>query len=290
MNSTKNLIILLCSLICLQCANIFEPLTPKDANEALLYEARMKIDAGDYSGALTYLADIEPEYASQNEVRITYASAYAGACGMEFIPFFNSISNANLGATTIFKYLRSSFTDKAADPTKCTEAETKLKAIGSTAADRLAAMEGSKEVNMLMAILAMAKIGAYLRTKSDIDGANARGDGTTDGTFNSCTNDASNLTDDEVIEIATGFALLIENLPSLLGATNSTSTALDGISTIIGAFCGLAPSSKCVVTDKASIDPADKTEFVDTYRDLLKTQSAGVETCTPAVTPDECCP
>lgn len=287
----KLIAILLCSSVLIQCANIFEPLTPKDTNAAYLYAARLKIDAGQYTDAITDLSQIDSVYGAQNEVRITFASAYAGACGMEFIPFFNSISSANLTPpNTIFKYLRSSFTDKAAAPSYCTLAEAKLKEIGSTEALRLAAMEGSKEVNMLMAILSMAKVGAILRTKSDIDGTNSLGDGTTDATFDSCTNDATNLTDDEVLEVAVGFALLIENLPSLLGASSATSTALGAISTIIGTFCGLVPSSKCVVIDKSLIDPADTAEFVDTYRDLLKTETSGIEACPIATPPDSCCP
>jgi hypothetical protein len=274
----------------LQCANLFEPLSPKDTNAALLYEARTLIDQGQYTDALTYLAEMDPIFAAQNEVRVTYASAYAGACGMEFIPFFNSISSASITPpNTIFKYLRSSFTDKAATPNYCTLAEAKLKEIGSTEALRLAAMNGSKEVNMLMAILAMAKIGAILRTKSDVDGVNSLGDGSTDAGYTSC--NSSNISDAEVLEVASGFGLLIENLPSLLGASNSTSTVLSAVSAIVGLFCGLAPTSKCVILDTGSVDPADKTELIDTYRDLLETQDAGIGTCAPVlpVTPDSCC-
>lgn len=286
-------IILILAFSLIQCANIFEPLTPKDTNQALLYEARKKIDEAKYDDALTYLGQLDSTYAAQGDVLLTYASAYAGACGMQFIPFFNSISQASsiTPPNTIFKYLRNSFTDKTALPTNCVLAEAKLKAIGSTAALREAAMEGKKEVNMLMAILAMAKIGAVLRTTSDVDGTNGLGDGNTDAGFDSC--NSGMLTDNDVIEVGTGFALLIENLPTLLGASNSTSVALDAIGTIIGTFCTLSPTSKCVTLDKSSLDPSTEIpEFVDTYRDLLKSQTAGIETCSPVLpaTLDSCCP
>lgn len=279
------------SILLIQCGqNIFEPMSPKDTDQAYLYSARKKIDRGEYLSAIEDLDLISGEYASQNDVRVTFASAYAGACGMEFIPFFNSISQANITPpTTLFKYLRSSFTDKTTTPNYCVLSESKIKEIGSTEALRLAAMGGSKEVNMLMAILSMAKIGSILRTKSDIDGANSLGDGTTDAGFNACTNDSANLTDNEVLEVATGFALLVENLPSILGAGSNTSVALLAASNAIGLFCLLAPVSKCTAIDTSLIDPSDRAEFIDTYRDLISTDSVGIGSCNNPLV-DPCCP
>lgn len=293
--------LIISSFILIQCANnIFEPLTPKDTDQAYLYSARKKIDTGDYLEAIDDLSQISVEYSAQNNVRLTFASAYAGACGLEFIPFFNSISGANITPpNTLFKYLRSSFVDKAASPNYCVLSEAKIKEIGSTEALRLAAMEGEKEVNMLMAILSMAKIGAILRTKSDVDGVNSLGDGTTDGTFDSCTNDNNNLTDDEVLEIATGFGLLIENLASILGAGSNTESILSAMTLIINGdpdnippipgLCAPPNGSSCILLDHADLDPVDKPEIIDTYRDLLKTETAGIESCNnPDV--NQCCP
>ncbi len=286
------------SILLIQCGeNIFEPLSPKDTDQAYLYAARKKIDRGEYIDAIDDLSQISTDYASQNNVRVTFASAYAGACGMEFIPFFNSISQANISPpNTLFKYLRSSFTDKATAPNYCVLSEAKLKEIGSTEALRLAAMNGSKEVNMLMAILSMAKIGSILRTKSDIDGVNSLGDGTTDATFDSCTNNDANLTDDDVLEVATGFGLLLENLTSILGAGSQTETILNGLKVIINGDGNLIPGichppngSSCLLLDKNNLDPVDVPTIVNIYRDLLKSESAGIESCNnPDVT--QCCP
>lgn len=286
---SSKILIVICALLQIQCANVLTQFSAKDDNDALLYEAKLRIDDHEYESAITYLNQLSASYAADNDVRIVFASAYAGACGMEFIPFFNNISSADLTATSLFQYLRASFVGKEALPSRCLEAEQKLLAIGSTSTLRAAAMGGSNEVNMLMAILAMAKVGAYLRTKSDLNGTGSLGDGTTDVGFNSCTNNASNLTDDEVIEVATGFSLLMENLPALLGAGNSSSTVISGVGTAIGLYCDLVPTTKCATTDKNSIAVADKAEFVDTYRDLLKTQTVGIESCV-AVDVDTCCP
>ncbi len=281
--------ILFCSAALIQCANIFEPLTPKDTNAAYLYSARLKIDAGQYAEALTDLGQIDAEYASQNDVRITFASAYAGECGMEFIPFFNSISTINLTGTTIFKYLRASFTDKATTPTSCTEAEKKLKEIGATSAARLAAMNGEKEVNMLMAILSMAKIGSYLRVTSDVDGTNSLGDGTTDASFDSC--DSTKLTDTQVLEIATGFGLLVENLSAILGDGSSTATTLAVVTAAFTALCGpTPPAGGCNILDYSTLTDDEKTAIINTYRDLLKSDQGiealpiGTNACDPTQT------
>lgn len=286
-------LVFLFSLTQLQCANFLEPMTPKDTNEAYLYSARKKIDHGDYLEAIDDLLLLEADFAADNDVRVTFASAYAGACGMEFIPFFSNISSANITPpNTFFKFLRGSFIDKATTPSYCTLAENKLKEIGATEALRLAAMGGSKEVNMLMAILAMAKMGSVLRTASDVDGTNSLGDGSTDAGFDACTNDDSNITDDEVLEVATGFGLFIENLTSLLGSGSDAETALDGVSLILTAICDLAPADKCIIRNVSDVDPADQAELVDTYRDLLSTDTLGIGSCDAPghPDPDTCCP
>lgn len=279
------------SFLLIHCGeNIFEALTPKDTDQAYLYAAQKKIDRGDYIDAISELSQISAEYAARNNVRITFASAYAGACGMEFIPFFNSISQANVTPpNTLFKYLRSSFTDKTTTPNYCILSEAKIKEIGTTEALRLAAMGGNKEVNMLMAILSMAKIGSILRTKSDLDGANSLGDGNTDATFNSCTNNDANLTDNEVLEVATGFGLLLENLTSILDSGNNTATILNAVSTVVTALCQTPNGSSCLLLDHSNLDPVDKPVIIQVYRSLLKTDSVGIESCNnPLIT--QCCP
>ncbi len=286
-------LIILMSLTQFQCANFLEPMTPKDTNEAYLYSARKKITNGEYLKAIEDLIELEPGFAANNDVRVTFASAYAGACGMEFIPFFNNISQANLDPpNTFFKYLRGSFTNRATTPSYCILAEKKLKEIGATEALRLTAMAGKKEVNMVMAILSMAKMGSILRTKSDVDGADALGDGITDGGFDSCTNNEANFTDDEIIEVATGFGLFFENISSLMGNGSDVENTLNTVKTVIGQICDLVPDTKCVILDPSDIDLADKSELVDTYRDLLSIDILGIGSCDLPGHPDldTCCP
>lgn len=281
------MIILIISLANLQCANILEPLSEKDSDKALLYEARKKIDERDFSKAIETLDQLSSTYKAMNDVKLTYASAYAGACGMEFIPFFNSISNVD-GSMTIFKFLRSSFTDKSAYPDSCKNAESKMREIGTTEALRLAAMSGKKDINMLMALVSMAKVGGILRNKSDVDGTNSNGDGTTDATFTAC--DSTKISDADIIEVATGFGLLIENLPTLLGSGNSTSNNLDSVATVINTLC--TPSTCVILNDADITDNTQRTKLIATYRKLVESTDAGLggsSNCTVG-TPPGCCP
>lgn len=286
----KFIFILVTGLTLTHCANIIEPLTDKDSDKIYLYEARKQIDDRKFNEAISTLQKLSSAAKERTDTKLAFASAYAGACGMEFIPFFNSIANANLGASSLFIFFRSSFTDKVAYADKCTEAESFLKQIGATEALRLAAMNGQKDVNMLMALTSMAKVGAILRTKSDNDGTNSLGDGTTDVGFDAC--DANQISDDEVINVATGFALLIENLPSLLGASNSTATVLDTVSQAVDLLCDPTNTSdiKCVVLDKGDIPVADKPTFVKTYRELIGSQGFGIGSCDLSTNPTGCCP
>lgn len=285
----KSLLSVILALTQLQCSNIFTPYSVQDSDDALLYSAKMKIDSGDYEAAIDDLDLLSATTTAQNDVKLVMASAYAGACGMEFIPLFSSISETDLSAVSLFQYFRAAAVGLTTVSSRCIEAEAIIKEVGSTAAARASAMGDNEEINMLMALLSVMKVGSILRNKSDLDGTGGLGNGTTDAAFNSCTNNAANLTDAEVLEIATGFALFMENLPSLLGGSSSAQAVLDGIVLAIGTYCGLAPTTKCVTTNSTSIALADKAEFIDTYRDLIKTSAVGVQSCVAGST-DTCCP
>jgi hypothetical protein len=274
LNMKTNVLILLLfsSFFCVSCSNLFKLAANKTSDKALFYEAEKLIDEQKYTEAITYLDQLSTTFAADNKVRIIYATAYAGACGMEFITFFGSIKGGVSGA--FFKTFMNLFTNRSATPNYCVLAERKIKEIGATATTRDTATE-EKESNFFMAILSMAKIGAYLRTKADTDN-----DGLKDASFDICTNDATTgFTSAEVDEIVTGFGLFIENLPYLLGAGSTAS--------ISGPITTLCPT--CLITDTSSI-PDEPTRLIirSLYRDLLNSSTTGIGSCTdnPAIT---CC-
>jgi hypothetical protein len=258
---------------CVSCSNLFMPATNKTTDKALLYEAKKLIDAQNYTEAITYLNQLTPEFIADNKIRITFASAYAGACGMEFITFFGNIKSGISGA--FFKLFMNLFTNRTANYNYCKLAELKIKEIGVDAPTRDVAT-GEKEANFFMAILAMAKAGALLRVKADIDN-----DGSKDAGFDVCTNDATTgLLSAEIDELITAFGLFIENIPYLLGA--------DSTASITGPITAVCPT--CLVTDISTItDPTTLQTIRTFYRKLLESSSTGIGSCTdnPLIT---CCP
>jgi hypothetical protein len=258
---------------CLSCSNLFKPAASKDTDKAIYYEAKKLIDEQKYTDAITYLNQLSTTFIADNKVKITFASAYAGACGMEFITFFGSIKGGVSGA--FYKLFMNIFTNRAANPNYCILAERKIKEIGADAATR-DAVTGEKEANFFMAILAMAKAGSLLRSKADLDN-----DGAKDGTFDVCSIDPTNgLTSTEVDELVTAFGLFIENLPYLLGAGSTAS--------LTGDLTTVCPT--CLITDINTITDAATLKTVrGVYRSLLNYQSTGIGSCTdsPFIT---CCP
>lgn len=257
----------------ISCSNLFKPAANKGGDKSLLYEAKKLIDEQKYTDAITYLDQLSATFAADNKVKMTYASAYAGACGMEFITFFGGIKGGVSGA--LYKLFMNLFTSRDASPNYCKLAETKIKEIGPDAATR-DAVTGEKEANFFMAILAMAKIGALLRTKADLDN-----DGSKDAAFDVCTIDpTTGLTSAEVDELITGFGLFIENVPYLLGAGSTAS--------ISGPITTVCPT--CLITDIATVtDPTDLQTIRGVYRNILNTSALGIGSCTdsPFIT---CCP
>ena len=152
-------------------------------------------------------------------------------------------------------------------------------------------MGGQKDVNMLMALIAMAKVGGILRVLSDSDGANSLGDGTTDASFDAC--DTNDLPDDDVIEVATGFGLLIENISSLLGSGSSTEATLNAVSAAVDLLCdpGSTYNFTCVIRDESEIEeaPPHRTNLLNSYRLLLDNKDLGIGSCDPATNPGGCC-
>jgi hypothetical protein len=235
----------------------------KDSDKALYYEAKKLLDEQKYSEAITYLTQLSATFATDNKVRMTFASAYAGACGMEFITFFGNIKNGISGA--FYKLFMNLFTNRAADANFCKLAELKIKEIGSTAIIR-DSVTGEHEANFFMAILAMAKAGALLRTKADLDN-----DGNKDATFDVCTNDATTgLTSTEIDELITSFGLFVENVPYLLGASSTAA--------LTGGITAICPT--CIVTDISTItDAAVLQTLRSTYRDILNSSTTGIGAC-----------
>ncbi len=249
------------------CANIFSASAKKDTDEAIFEDAQKYVDSADYDNALLKFALLSSSYQARTEVKETWAATYAGKCGLNFITFFNALSSTSLSGTTFFKYLMNTFTGSTIYPSYCDLAQAKIEEIGTTSSSR------STSQNMFMAILGMAKIGTYLRSIADVTENGGLGDGSVDGTYDSC--NTGSMSDTNLDQIIVGMGLITDNstaLTTVLGA-GTISTSLTQISTVCGASCQRTSTSAITQPDR------------DMFRDILKTGSAnttaplGIESC-----------
>lgn len=155
------IMMILCFFIPTGCSvNILSEFGDPTTDKALLYGAQMLIDEGDWTGAIEKFADMSTDFRSGRDVRALEASAYAGRCGLKFLDMIDLL--ANLGATKLFLQLMTDFPgSNAQDISDCVQAETILKAIDATAANR------TVDENLLMTFVEFAKIGAILSTYAD---------------------------------------------------------------------------------------------------------------------------
>jgi hypothetical protein len=238
----------------------------KTSDEALYEDAQNLVDDQDWDGALEKFAAMGSEFGARTDVIQSWAGAYAGKCGLNFIDYFTALGDADLSTTTIFAYLRDAWVgNDAIDPTSCTLAQTKMEEISANPALRTAGQ------NLFMAVLGMVKIGVYLQHDRSTD--------------------ACSFTTSVTTEIATGLGLITSNLVYLTAALGSgtITDALDSVNSVCNnpAF----PAGTCGKTDPSDVT----TSVLDTFHDLLKTDPTnptaplGVGNCVdPTVTP--CCP
>lgn len=263
------------------CTNLYTPLANKETDEARYEEAMKYLNAGDYDAAATQFELLSDGFRSQVTVRQYYASALAGKCGYSMANFIEFLGSADFSTSPFFKSLMNQFTGVAVRPEFCTAAENEIKAIWAMSTP-------TASQQFFMSILSMSKIGAYLRSKADIDGTGNLGDNSADPGFDVCNSSASNFTDDEVKEVVTGFSLMLLNIGGFLGSmSGGTADVIDDINTA----CGLMTPNPCATTDPAGVDAG----MVASMRDMLNTAQTnptlplGIGAC---VNPDItlCCP
>jgi hypothetical protein len=257
------------------CSNIFKDASDKTGDRALIYEAELLLDQRDYPGALTYLNQINASK-YENPIRLNqlYSQIYAGACGMEMIPFMSSFGTANsAGGTKLFGLFMSLFKQKPANSVQCAASLRSLQQLGATFNVRAVAT-GRNDDNFFMEIVSMASIGSVLRTKADIDGTGGLGDGIMDAGFSVCTG----LTDADIDQVAIGFSLVLENIAALASSGSSVSD-MQNISNLLSnpALCGTV---NCLPKTQAEIDAmagADQSILRKVYRLLLRSSEYGID-------------
>jgi hypothetical protein len=234
--------------------NIFEGASNKGTDSALLEEARILMDRQDFSGALTTLASMTAAGQAEREVMNITASAYAGRCGMTFFDLFNLLSNMS---NSLLTELMAGFPGATATHLDdCVAAESVLATIGGVA-DRT----GSE--NLLMSLVAFAKMGVILSKNADADD-----DGTADGGFDYC----ATISEAEMKEFVTAMGNLLLSLPA-------TGSSLGGSGTsAISSICAALPPNQnfCQIVDVTNVTA----DHVLAMRGMVgSTDDPGLGTC-----------
>lgn len=254
--------------------NAFKELSNKTTDDALLYAAKILVNQGEYTEAISKISSMTDNGRVSKDAQKVLASAYAGRCGFTFITFIDGLSTAT---GTLFGIFMTIYQNIAVQPSDCYSAQLALETgYGASSTSR------PTDINFLMALMGMSKIGTYLRSKADTDQ-----DGAVDGTFDSCEDaDPTMLTDAEMKQIISGFGLIIDNFAAVSSALTGGSAAdLEDLQTACAAIPG-DPLSGCTLTDPN--DPAIDAAAIMAMRRILKEQTYGIENCAD-VTFISCC-
>lgn len=206
--------------------NILETFGDPTTNEALLYDAKMLINEGDYATALTKFAEMSSDFLATRDVRVLHASAYAGVCGLNFLTMVDDLNNLAASGDKVFFWLMKSFTGGTdAKRDACISAEQELQAIAKYGASRTA------DENLLMAMIGLSKIGVILSKTADLDNNDV-----VDPAFDPCVVGAGGMTSTDAQHVATGLNIVVDALQNIGSSTVGSSALGDA-----GAACGALP-------------------------------------------------
>lgn len=240
------IIILLLNVFLLSCSgNLFLASSNKNSDDALLYDAEMALNSGDWDTAITKITSMSATAQATNEAILLLASAYGGQCGLQAINITNAIS----GSDPLFLALMKEISNADATAiTACINMEDTLDTLSGTLTTS----------NYIFKVYAsMAKIGAIANATADTDD-----DESVDAGFDGC--DTLDLSDTYASHIFTGLSRIITNLNN---AGLSGDASLSGVSAICGGACD--------ETDTANVDATDR----DVARELLITNDIGINAC-----------
>lgn len=272
MRSWRALFLSIMVLAQLSCSvNILENFADKNSDEAKFIDAKKLMNDRDYDGAIDKLDETTSSFQNERKVISLRASAYAGRCGMEFVPFAEALGN--LGTTRLFNMLAQYYA--VATPTDwadCITAENLLESLGVATAR-------TNDENILMVLISFAKIGNILSfyTDTNDDGSPEAGY-TADACNTSGTQTAdAGLTDADQREVGSGMTLAIEALSEVSGTIDLGADSLTDVSGACTTLAGINPSYDfCSITDP-TLFTADHLQAI---RSLIREDSSiGVGSC-----------
>lgn len=227
--------------------NILESFADKTTNEALLNDAKILINAGNYSAALVKIAEMSSSYQADRAIVALKASAHAGLCGLNFFDFVLALQN--IGSTRLLPFLISSFRSGASTTKidECVTAENLIESIGVSTAR-------TTDENLLLALISFAKIGTVLSYYVD-----SNQDGTATSGYDVCTiggarTAGGSMPDTDARELGSGITLAIENIQAISGEVSLGSASLTQINS---ACTSLGVYNFCSKTDPTTFSASE---------------------------------
>lgn len=263
--------------------NVLDGTAGKTTDEAYYEDALKQIDQQQYESALENFDKLSASFASKTDVLEAWAGAYAGHCGLDFAAYMNQMSTTDFGVSSFFATLANVWGNKVVVPASCKSAEQKIKTIWETETP-------TSSQQLFMVVLSMVKIGTYIRSKADVAENGGLGDGTVDATFNACTNNAANMTDDEIKEVVSGFSLFVQNVAGF-AATLAPSLDMNDINDA----CALASENICGTADAENVTAPMVAAMRDIFAivppiGLVDLANGGCVPIPGVVEVDDCCP
>ena len=265
MLKSSSLQILICvflSVFLFSCTeNLYDEFADKDTQEAIYFQARLEINNRNYAQAITLLESLDADFIGARERIPTFASAYSGLCGLEFLTLLTNLQQG--GSGTVLSQLMVGFPGADSDSvTACVTAENIIQTIGDATA-----RDGDE--NLLMAFNALAKMGTILSSLADTDDDGmADNGGAPANTFDQC--DADDLSDTNVREFGASLAIAIQSL-------TATGTAyIEDTLNEVSSFCTLPGlADVCAKTEPDNFEPVE----VQTLRYLIGSNDFGIDSC-----------
>ena len=235
-------------------ANVLNELANKNADDALIFDAKTALNAQQYDDAINILTQkLSSSGQQKSEAREVLASAYAGKCGLNFVDYVAGLSNAVSG--TAFQLAEAPFVGVPVNSPYCLQSLQTLDLIGSSAVR-------TANQNAFASVVGMVLMGSATRLYTDDSPTN--GDGTPDAPNIACA-----LTDPQIDQIILGYGYMSANYAAL-GSSIGASSGASFSGSI--ATCQAIAGAACQTTDPNSIT----TNMRDTMRDLLNTQQYGI--------------
>lgn len=264
-------------------SNYLTPMSVKTSDDAIYEDILKLVDSQSWDAALTRLSELSSSYRSSFEVVRTEAGIHAGKCGLDFLTFASSLN----GSGALFGILMHGFQTATTVPAECQLAQDVIEShFGATAALRTAELGTTRgnDINFRMAILGLVKIGVQLRSKADTNQ-----DGSVDGGWDACPGGAApaatSLTDAEVVQVGTGFALLMDNFATISASLGGNAQTISDMNTT----CAALTPNPCTVVSTS--DPVwSDTHVLRAFRGLVNSSSIGIQSCTTGLAnPFQCC-